>query len=162
MFRALVLSDSHRDYFSLAEALRLHREADAVFFLGDGESDLKMTSVEKELADKKFTAVCGNCDFYSELPKEVLLPLSGKLFLALHGHTRFVKSGLQMLLEAAHESGADIVLYGHTHIPRAERLDGIWFLCPGSIREGSYGIVDITDKGEVLCFTANLRKDNNI
>ena len=61
-----------------------------------------------------------------------------------------------MLLEAAHENGADIVLYGHTHIPRAERLDGIWFLCPGSIREGSYGIVDITDKGEVLCFTANL------
>lgn len=162
MFRVLVLSDSHRDYFSLAEALRLHCEADAVFFLGDGESDLHMYSVEKELTDKKFTAVCGNCDYYSELPKEVLLPLSGKKFFALHGHTRFVKSGLQVLLETAHEKKADIVLYGHTHNPRAERLDGIYFLCPGSIRDGSYGIVDITEKGEVLCFTANLRKDNQI
>lgn len=80
MFRVLVLSDSHRDYPSLAEALRLHREADAVFFLGDGENDLYTYSVEKELADKKCTAVCGNGDFRSELPKEVLLPLCGKIF----------------------------------------------------------------------------------
>lgn len=157
MFRALVLSDSHRDYLSLAEALHLHREADAVFFLGDGESDLHTSAVSKALTGKKFTAVCGNGDFYSELPKEVLLPLGGKRFFALHGHTRAVKSGLQMLSEAAHEKNADIVLYGHTHIPRAERIDGIWFLCPGSIRNGAYGIADITDKGEVLCFTANLK-----
>lgn len=156
MFRALVLSDSHRDFVSLAAAIHLHREADMVFFLGDGESDLHTTAVGKELADKKFTAVCGNCDYYSELPKEVLLPLSGKRFFALHGHTRFVKYGMEALLDAAHEKEADIVLYGHTHIPRAERIDGIYFLCPGSIRDGSYGIVDITDKGEVLCFTANL------
>lgn len=157
MFRALVLSDSHRDYLSLAEAIRLHREADAVFFLGDGENDLYTYSVEKEWTGKKLTAVCGNGDFRSELPKEVSLPLCGKNFFVLHGHTRAVKSGLQMLSEAAHEKNADIVLYGHTHVPRAERLDGIWFLCPGSIRDGAYGIVDITDKGEVLCFTANLK-----
>lgn len=162
MFRALVLSDSHRDYVSLAEALRLHREADAVFFLGDGESDLKMPSVERALTAKKYTAVCGNCDYASELPKELRLPMAGKIFFALHGHTRAVKSGLEMLAEAARAQDADIVLYGHTHIPRAERLDGIWFLCPGSIRDGAYGIVDITDKGEVLCFTANLRKEHTL
>ena len=92
------------------------------------------------------------------MPKEVLLPLCGKIFFALHGHTRAVKSGLQILSEAAREKNADIVLYGHTHIPRAERIDGIWFLCPGSIRDGAYGIVDITDKGEILCFTADLRE----
>ena len=39
MIRLLILSDAHRDSLSLAAAIRLHPEADAVFFLGDGEDD---------------------------------------------------------------------------------------------------------------------------
>lgn len=35
--RILVLSDSHRDKISLMMAVKLHREADVVVFLGDGE-----------------------------------------------------------------------------------------------------------------------------
>ncbi len=158
MIRALILSDSHRDYLSLAEAVRLHREADAVFFLGDGEDDFYTQAVSRELTDKKVTAVAGNCDLYSSLPKEEVIPLGGKRFFALHGHTRFVKHGLQALLEAAQEKNADIAIYGHTHIPRVDYVDGIYLLCPGSIRQGAYGIVDITDKGEIFCFTASLAR----
>lgn len=39
--RILVLSDSHRDKISLMMAVKLHREADVVVFLGDGEEDFQ-------------------------------------------------------------------------------------------------------------------------
>ena len=50
MLRALVLSDSHRDYYSLERVLRLHPEVEAVFFLGDGEDDFFSPSVQKNLS----------------------------------------------------------------------------------------------------------------
>ncbi len=156
MNRALVLSDSHRDSISIIQALRLHPEADAVFFLGDGEDDFYTQAVSKLLTDKKVTALAGNCDFYSALPKEEVVQLYGKRIFALHGHTRFVKYGLQGLLDAVRENQADIVLYGHTHIPKVDYADGVYYMCPGSIRQGSYGIVEITQQGEIACFTASL------
>lgn len=156
MIRLLILSDAHRDYLSLAAAIRLHPEADAVFFLGDGEEDFYSQTVSKLLTNKKVTAVCGNCDMYSALPKEELVLLGGKRIFALHGHTRFVKHGLEALTDAAKEKHADLVLYGHTHTPRYDCIDGMDFLCPGSIRAGDYGLVDITDNGQIACWTAKL------
>ncbi len=156
MLRLLVLSDSHRDYFALVRALRLHREADAVFFLGDGEEDFLSPGVQALLTDKKVTALAGNCDLYSLLPKEELVLLGGKRIFALHGHTRFVKHGFAMLEEEAEKRRADLVLYGHTHVPRTAYQNGVHYLCPGSIHAGDYGMVDITDAGEILCITAKL------
>lgn len=156
MIRLLVLSDAHRDYLSLAAAIRLHPEADMVFFLGDGEDDFNSQTVSKLLTNKKVTAVCGNCDMYSLLPKEELIPLGGKRIFALHGHTRCVKYGLEELAEAAKAKQADLVLYGHTHVPQHDCIDGVDYLCPGSIRAGDYGLVDITDSGQIACWTAKL------
>jgi putative phosphoesterase len=31
--------------------------------------------------------------------------------------------------------GCDAVVYGHTHVPQVERVDGIWVLNPGSPTE---------------------------
>ncbi len=156
MLRLLVLSDSHRDRYALERALRLHREADAVFFLGDGEEDFLSPNIQQLCRDKKVTALAGNCDFYSQLPKEELVLLGGKRILALHGHTRFVKHGFEMLEEEAERLHADLVLHGHTHIPRTAYKNGIYYLCPGSVHAGDYGMADITDKGEILCITAKL------
>jgi uncharacterized protein len=36
---------------------------------------------------------------------------------------------------AARFPGADAVVYGHTHIPQAERVGGVWILNPGSPTE---------------------------
>jgi uncharacterized protein len=36
---------------------------------------------------------------------------------------------------AARFPGADAVVYGHTHVPQAERVRGVWFLNPGSPTE---------------------------
>jgi putative phosphoesterase len=36
---------------------------------------------------------------------------------------------------AARFPGCDAVLYGHTHVPQVERVDGVWILNPGSPTE---------------------------
>ena len=157
MIRLLVVSDSHGDVPSLMRVVEMHKEADAVFFLGDGEEDFLSPMVSKWLMDKKVTAVCGNCDFASPLPKEELVLLGGKRILALHGHTRHAKYGLgEMQTAAEEEYKADMVLYGHTHNPMDECVNGIHYFCPGSIRSGQYGMIDILDSGQVAYLLARL------
>ena len=50
--RILVLSDSHRDKISLMMAVKLHREADVVLFLGDGEEDFQCEKMSSLLSLK--------------------------------------------------------------------------------------------------------------
>lgn len=153
--RILVLSDSHGDVCSLCAILRMHREADFVLFLGDGEDDFFGIQAQELLKNKRFEAFCGNCDFYSTLPKEKLMTIADKRILAMHGHTKSVKYGLESLIDAAKAQNADIAVYGHTHEPHTENSSGIQIMCPGAVKDGSYGIIDITDRG-TICYTAEL------
>lgn len=68
--RILVLSDSHRDKISLMMAVKLHREADVIVFLGDGEEDFQCEKMSSLLSLKEVHSVRGNCDVYSSLPSE--------------------------------------------------------------------------------------------
>ena len=50
---------------------------------------------------------------------------------------------------AARERKADILLFGHTHVPMQDYDDGLYVLNPGSLHgaNASYGILDITPAG---------------
>lgn len=76
--RILVLSDSHRDKISLMMAVKLHREADVVVFLGDGEEDFQCEKMSSLLSLKEVHSVRGNCDVYSSLPSEETFACGGK------------------------------------------------------------------------------------
>lgn len=143
--RLLVMSDSHGRKNMLLDVIELHPEADAVIFLGDGERDIEF--VENYFPDKKIYAVCGNCDFNSELPPFLLEKFGGKTVYAAHGHYESVKYSLAILKEKARNCAASIALYGHTHVPDTTYDDGILFVNPGSIAVGKYAMIDITDKG---------------
>lgn len=155
--RAIVFSDSHGDSASINMLLSLHRNADMFIYLGDGEEDLFMPQNLNIIGTKPLIAVKGNNDFGSSLPAETTCFLSGKKIYALHGHTKGVKYSTDLLQKIAMESNADVILYGHTHIPRVEYMAGVYFMCPGAIYKGEYGIVDVDEKTKtVLCHTANL------
>ena len=144
MFRALVLSDSHRDYFSLAEALRLHREADAVFFLGDGESDIKRVG---GMFAAQIVAVRGNNDFRAYYDNDVIEEIGGVRFFLTHGHRYGVRMGLDTLLSCAKENNCAFALFGHTHEAVIKDCGGITLLNPGSLgypynAPPSYGIIE--------------------
>lgn len=78
--------------------------------------------------------VCGNCDGWCDVPDERLLHVGGRTLLLTHGHSYRVKSGLDLALSAARSSGADILLFGHTHLPLCDRQGALWVLNPGTIR----------------------------
>ena len=95
--------------------------------------------------------VPGNCDRYRCPPwvhPRLCYNVCGVRLFMTHGHTYYVKQGIGALLKDARRYEADIVLYGHTHIPCCEQEgDGLWVMNPGSCGYygGSAGILELTD-----------------
>ena len=93
-----------------------------------------------------FAAVRGNCDPLCEEPEERCFTLCGKRILLTHGHRRGVKTGLLPLEAEAVEQGLDLIFYGHTHRPAAERFGTCQIVCPGSMSVGEerYAILNLS------------------
>ncbi len=137
----LIFSDSHGRTAAMERALARHRDADAVFFLGDGIADAEEICLRGGCPP--FFRVLGNCDsslsFYGmERPLTETYTAAGHRILLLHGHTVGAKYRLSGLISAGKSAGADIVLYGHTHVPAETRLSEeeggpLWLFNPGSI-----------------------------
>ena len=155
--RMIVVSDSHGDTESLQAAFeQAGREGriDIAVFLGDGVGDFE--SVKPVLQQKGTVcyAVKGNNDWSSAETGEVLIRVNGANILACHGHTRYVKYGLERLWFAAREREANAVLYGHTHREKIDIEYGMYLINPGAVCERSslrsaYAEVMIEDSGFV-------------
>lgn len=100
-----------------------------VFFLGDLFED------GKALADAypqiPMDLVRGNCDWCAG-PDELVVDVEGVRFLLTHGHRYYAKSGLDWLVDAGREKGADMVCFGHTHEALNMPLGGVWLFNPGT------------------------------
>ena len=148
--RILVISDSHGRTSKIEQAIESQSEAKHIFFLGDCVRDIE--DYPFIYPDRTFHIVSGNCDFGSLCKSEDSVVLGGKKILFTHGHHLSVKGGIARLRQTAKQQGADIVLFGHTHIATKEYADGIHFVNPGSLssaREGrcSYAVIDIESNG---------------
>ncbi len=146
--RILVFSDSHGSTYRMREAISDHPEADMIIHLGDGERDFD--SIKNEFTDKRTVQVCGNCDFGSMLPVNEIIKVSGVNIFCTHGHTELVKYGNGALISKGRNLNAHIILYGHTHESVTGYDDGLYIMNPGSIKEGNYGMIDITPGGIML------------
>ena len=102
--------------------------------------------------DTPIVAVRGNCDAYSRSDAEenLLFNADGVRIFMTHGHRYNVKLGYESLANAAHFSGAQLALFGHTHRPLLEEDSGVWYMNPGAARSGRYGVIEITD-GTFTC-----------
>ena len=155
----LIFSDSHGRVENIQAAIeRQIKNPDAILFLGDGARDLDRLF----LIDTPLWAVRGNCDWASSDyvdKNERLLFFEGHTILLCHGHEWGVKGGMGALIAHAAEVGADIVLFGHTHVPTITTIAAgetigktvlsrpMYLFNPGSIGyEGSFGVLIL--KGE--------------
>ncbi|MDQ0256473.1 putative phosphoesterase [Evansella vedderi] len=162
--RALIMSDSHGWEQEVADVIDRHQnEVDAIFHCGDselfGESDLL----------KNVSTVRGNCDFDADFPEEVVEEVKGVTFFAAHGHLLNVKMTAMNLVYKGQEVGADIVCFGHTHVPVAFEEQGIIIINPGSMRlprqvsVGTYVIVEENDGNiEVSFYSLDGKKQDNL
>ena len=126
MTRALILSDIHGETTTLRwlleEVWKQVGPIDAYICLGDGVRDFDNAEAFIRQRDEHAAmyAVRGNCDFTAAHPDRLVIHLGGLKIYLTHGHIHRVKSGLDYLLSAAREAGADVALYGHTHRANVE------------------------------------------
>lgn len=162
--KIIVFSDSHGNYKALSRALELNAAGLSMcVFLGDGVDDIECALEAYPTLPR--VIVAGNReDYYSvftgsgDYPKECLFDAGGIKFLALHGHRPSnVKGGLGATAAYAASKGADVVLYGHTHIADDRTVDGggrqIRMINPGSAGRGSepsFALLNISD-GFLIC-----------
>ena len=144
----LVISDTHGNYTLAIKAHSLSEQIDIIVHLGDGSSDAELM---RELLDEQVISVAGNCDLGSSAPRELLWECEGKRILLTHGDAYGVKTGLDKLKRRAREIGADLVLFGHSHLVTQELHSDILFLNPGTMMNAthlkSYAIVAVLPDG---------------
>ena len=138
-----IISDGHgASLLAIETAVETfcNHKIDRLIYLGDGVHDVdKIASI---LAVPT-TAVMGNCDYDVDRPGEVTLRIEGMKILICHGHKFAVKHSLLRLRLRAEELGANIALYGHTHLQHAEHDDAILLLNPGSLSIGHHAVVTL-------------------
>lgn len=114
-----VLSDTHGRYpTKLPEFLK---EADEIWHLGD-VCDPEVL-VEFELIGPPVRVVLGNCDAEISWPLDLTLRREWVEFFLTHIPPRRVPADVQ------------VVLHGHTHLPRDETINGVRWLNPGCISD---------------------------
>lgn len=155
--RIIVTTDSHGRRGNLFDIIERHIDnADLFINLGDSNSGNDFEDAKLYFGSKlRIHAVAGNCDWSSTLPYEKIINANGKKVFFCHGQTYYVKHGYETLMEAAKAKGADIALFGHTHTPYNNYINGIHFFNPGAAADGRYGIIDITDGG-IICIDARI------
>ncbi|MDD4690675.1 MAG: metallophosphoesterase [Eubacterium aggregans] len=144
-----VVSDSHGNSRTLKQAIDAMGPVAVIFHLGDYVSDGESI---KRMVDIPVITLRGNMDIgYEEGEDFVKTQFGGKTIIACHGHEFGVKGSLNTLFYKAKSEGADIVLYGHTHMPLVEKEEGILFMNPGALTyshpgvDKSYGVLTIED-----------------
>lgn len=160
--KLFVISDIHGSLKDLKNALAAYERenCDTLLILGDelyhgprnplpDSYDPRSVSELLNNLKKKIIAVRGNCDSevdqmmleYPIMSDYSILFWEQKRIFMSHGHI-YNKDTLPPLCEG------DILIYGHTHIPVAEKHENIFMLNPGSItfpKENfpkSYGIFE--------------------
>ena len=153
MTKLLILSDSHSNRLALEHILKAEADhIDALIFLGDGLRDLEQTlTLYPRL---RAYAVAGNCDFGALEPLDGLAAFDGVVVFYTPGHMYGVKYDLDTLSDAAAARGANVALFGHTHVPVAEQRGDVFLFNPGSCGRcytgpNTYGILTLAD-GKVV------------
>jgi len=150
--KLLILSDSHNSPDVVQRILRDETDVDALIFLGDGLRDLEQGLTQHPRL--RTYAVAGNCDYGALEPLDGLAAFDKTVVFYTHGHMYGVKYDLDTLAQAAAARGAEVALFGHTHIPLAEQRGGVFLFNPGSCGRcytgpDTYGILTLDD-GKVI------------
>jgi hypothetical protein len=136
--KLLVISDTHGCVSALGVILNWAKEHTppndticCAVFLGDGLSDLHHTvNVSGFCSEWKY--ICGNNDYDHSTPGSAVFDFEGHRFYICHGHRHNIYSGTHALVNSARSNDANVVLFGHAHVPYCKIADGILLVNPGS------------------------------
>jgi len=145
----LVFSDSHGDSESMAKVMKRFYP-DAAIFLGDGIDDFLI--LEKDFPHTNFFNVQGTIDDKGD-PARLEKFEDVAVYMSHEESFSKIKADREHVFEAL-KLNAQIVLYGHTHVPELFVYRGLTFMNPGTISASygfrTFGMIDITGD-EYLC-----------
>lgn len=118
-----VLADTHNKLPQVV--VDLARDADEIWHLGDVCAERILD--ELRAIGPKVTLVRGNCDSNYDWPLVVDLMRGGLKFRLVHIPPDEIPNDV------------DVVLHGHTHVPRNERRGNVLFLNPGCVTRPNRG-----------------------
>ena len=155
MFKVVIISDTHSDTIEKLSAglIAKIKAADVVIHAGDADTVDFISELKK--VSKELYAVRGNCDWGSDLPAKIIFQIKGKTFGLSHGTGNYANV-IDRLSYLFSDDNVDIIVFGHTHVPINENIDGIHFINPGStslnrgLRYGTYAEV-VFDGSEWVC-----------
>lgn len=151
-----VVSDTHIPVNSCElppELISALKDCDLIVHAGDL---VDLCVIEELQKISKVEAVSGNMDLpkaQAALEKKKILDVGGKKIGLMHGYGN--PDGLiSVLKKEFFDQKPDIIVFGHSHVPLNEVIDGALFFNPGSATDTvfapyrSYGIINI-EKGEI-------------
>ncbi|HJT44739.1 MAG TPA: metallophosphoesterase family protein [Chthoniobacterales bacterium] len=123
MKRIFVLADTHNKLPK--ELLGMAANADEIWHLGDVCEPT--ITLDLEAVGPPLTVVRGNCDWNEDWPVVVDLTRGGLRFRLVH------------IPPENPPDDVDVVLHGHTHVPRNEKRRSVLFLNPGCVTRPNRG-----------------------
>ena len=155
-----IISDTHGNLSAVDNAVTIAQKMDMWLHCGDCVPDAEYL---QSLVDVPVYGVAGNCDWpMGDICYERIIDAAGHKIFMTHGHNYGVRYTQEYIMEAAETQGADIAIYGHTHI--VEYLIGsILILNPGSAarprddNRGSFMIMELNEGIEPKVTTIRMK-----
>ncbi len=123
-----IVSDTHGMKKYIDKTIPYLKDCDLIIHAGDNFSDSKYIHSATNVG---ILAVRGNCDF-DNVEDELIFNVEDKNIFLCHGDRYSVEYGLSQIEDKAKSVGADIVVFGHTHVPLEVEKDDIIYINPGS------------------------------
>lgn len=160
--KVLIVSDTHRRNENYFRVVEMH-SPDMIIHCGDIEgSEYALSSA----VDCPVHMICGNNDFFSDLPRELEIEIAGYNVLVTHGHHYYVSMGNERIKREAIARGFDVVLYGHTHRPNVDIDEEVIAVNPGSLSYPrqedhipTYVIMEIDEDGKIDFTIARVKEE---
>lgn len=144
--KLVVVSDNHGNSYYMEEIYSIHQEdTDEWVHCGDSEF------MEDHPLWQHYKTVLGNMDITNKYELSRVERIGGFHYLLVHGHKHGVKQSYNKLIDLAKSQDVHVVFYGHTHIPKVEKEEGILFINPGSIAQprnrdkGTYLVIEVDE-----------------
>lgn len=128
--RIIVFADTHGNYPEAVKAVDTAEPVDLIIHLGDELQDADAIGIA---TGAPLLVVAGNCDPSHPAPREQCVELAGVRVFMTHGDRYLVKAGMANLMKKALAEKARVALFGHTHLPLIQDLEGVLLVNPGTL-----------------------------
>ena len=145
--KILVVSDTHGYNDKMYEVIEKESPFDVMLHLGDIEGEQERL---RDRVDCTLHIIAGNNDYDLDLERIKVIDLCGHRAVLTHGHRYQLYAGYDPLYYLAAENQAELVFFGHTHVPVVHEEGAVTLVNPGSLtyprqhgRQSTYIVGDV-------------------